>query len=168
MDFKQWIENTIVEATWYHGTADADSIRKHGFKESLSGFGQRGLRGVALTHEQKDAKRYAISHYLSKDGPRPEILICKANLKNTIDLRGCDRSYDIWVKLGYDPIADKKAQKYIKSGNQNNPFFLTQHLIEAGYDSAFVDNTLALGGPWELCVFFPRNIKVIGTIPVVI
>ncbi len=165
MAFAKWFFETMLPDVLYHGTPSGNSIRATGFQLSTSGFGQRSLLGVALSPEKSDAIRYAYAHYRSKDGDDPEILYCRCHAKNLIDVRGCRGCYDIWVKLGYDLENDPQARKFVQTGNGEAPFFLTRILIQMGYDGAIVDNTLDANGPYEICVFYPKDIEVIGAEP---
>jgi hypothetical protein len=66
--------------------------------------------------------------------------------------------------LGYNPFDNPNDREMIHRGNENNPFFLTDFLIQQGYDGAVVDNTLDLDGPYELCVFDPKKIEIVQSI----
>ena len=157
MNFKLWLESD--SQIYYHGTANADKILKEGFKAFTSGFGQRSLKGVAFSPSEEGTWTYARA--ASYKGNDPAVIHCHLHWKNPIDTRGCDNAYDIWCKIGLDVLKDDEARKFVSQGNRDNAFFLTEYLIELGYDGALLDNTIKQSGDYEVCVFDPKDIEII-------
>jgi hypothetical protein len=150
----------------YHGTVFGKQIRKEGLRPSLSGFGQRSLRGVALSPSLIDPITYAQCKRYDAEAGEIEIFIYKFCADNFADLRdqGLASSYHIWRHLGLDPMVDEDARKFICEGNDKGPFFLTDYLIELGYAGAFVDNTLSANRAYEICAFHPDSITCLGSV----
>lgn len=147
-----------------HGTAFADQIRQSGFKTSSSGFGQRGLKGVALTPDEKVAKTYAESHARYSTGAgNPEILVVKVSSAKLADMRGTDDAYDMWVKLGYDPMKDDIDRKYVQAANEKNyGFGITAQLKKLGFDGVVIDNTLSGHTSPEIAIFDSSKVRIVA------
>ena len=148
----------------YHGTAFGKEIGKGEFKVSTSGFGQRGLAGLALTPDEKVAWEYAKSHakYTAGAG-KPEVMVVDIGGTQLADLRNTSDEYDIWVKLGYDPMKDEYDKKYIHTlKDKYGPLAVTTLLKKQGFGGAVVDNTLHQHSSPEVCIFDPKSVRITG------
>jgi len=163
MRFAEW----LLQETWYHGTQSGDAIRKHRkFKVSMSGGGQRGLRGVWFTEDPEYAKKYADiskSEEGKIDPAKAEVLQADissslniANL-NSVEKTSGDAVKAMWEFVGIDIDDDESTAKI--RGLQ--PFALTKLLQNAGYDGALIPNTIDKGGKPELVIFDPKKVSLL-------
>lgn len=150
--------------TALHGTCEdfAKKIRTNGFELSVSGGGQRGLKGVWLTSDYGIADTYASGWKYKK--ALPCVLIVKinpslniadlthSNLSNPVDIMFADYKF-----LGLD-IKNDDDLEIIRS---LQPFALTKLLVKKGYDGAWISDTLGKTSIPELVIFDSKNLSIV-------
>lgn len=152
--------------TFYHGTRSGDAIRAEGFLISCSGFGQRGLCGVALTLDECEAARYAGEGSLApaeRRAERPEILrvVARRTLR-LADLRGMDSAADIWKALGFDWETEEGAAAIRARVFGAAQFPVVTELRMRGFEGAIIDNTCRADGQPEYVIFDPAALALLG------
>lgn len=126
----QFVKDSAIKGTWYHGTTDLAerNITQNGFNLSAGGgTGGNIIQGVYLTKDKAKATEYAFSAVGgSLEKTAPSLLPVKMNVKNV-------KTFS-WHGL-YDLMASKFGPKF-------TPEQAREELVKLGYDAIIVKDEL--------------------------